>query len=104
MVQRHYLISGHVQGVGYRRFAEREAGALGLRGGARNLVDGRVEVLAAGARESLEKFEAALSRGPAGASVSEIGKRDLTADAIKSVRSLLQTGFVVYRDGEAPWF
>ena len=42
---RKFYISGQVQGVGYRYFAQRAARELGLRGWARNLDDGRVEVL-----------------------------------------------------------
>ena len=42
------VVSGHVQGVGYRYFVREIASAAGLAGSARNLPDGRVEVVAEG--------------------------------------------------------
>ena len=50
------LVGGRVQGVFYRASAAREASALGLEGYARNLPDGRVEVLACGEQESVDTF------------------------------------------------
>ena len=61
---RRFRISGRVQGVGYRAFAARAGRALNLRGGARNLDDGRVEVIASGAVHALDRLEAALGEGP----------------------------------------
>ena len=61
---RRFTISGRVQGVGYRAFAARVARALKLKGGARNLDDGRVEVVASGAAHALDRLEAALGEGP----------------------------------------
>ncbi len=61
---RRYYISGQVQGVGYRYFAQRTARDLGVRGWAHNLDDGRVEVLAIGAPQKLEDFEGELRVGP----------------------------------------
>lgn len=61
---RRFTISGRVQGVGYRAFAARVARALKLRGGARNLDDGRVEVVASGAVHALDRLESALGEGP----------------------------------------
>jgi acylphosphatase len=52
-IARHVLISGRVQGVGYRAWAWRQAAALGLRGWVRNLPDGRVEMIAAGPEDAL---------------------------------------------------
>lgn len=60
----HVLISGRVQGVGYRYFAERWAGELGLTGWVRNLHDGRVEVVAEGPRSKLDEFLGRLKTGP----------------------------------------
>jgi acylphosphatase len=50
------FVSGRVQGVFYRATAAREARSLGLAGYARNLADGRVEVLACGAEPSVDTF------------------------------------------------
>jgi acylphosphatase len=65
------LVSGIVQGVGYRFFTARAARSLGIRGFVRNLPDGRVEVVAAGAEDALLEFEEVLRRGPAGALVND---------------------------------
>lgn len=67
-----YYASGRVQGVGYRFFVLREAEALGITGFARNLPDGRVEVVAEGPEEALVRFEERLRRGPAFATVTSI--------------------------------
>ncbi len=69
-----YLVSGRVQGVGYRYFALREAQALGVAGYARNLADGRVEVVAEASEESLAQFEARLRQGPSFASVQSLDR------------------------------
>jgi acylphosphatase len=55
---------GRVQGVAYRFFAEKYAGRMGISGWARNLPDGRVEVLAEGAGENIEVFLELLREGP----------------------------------------
>jgi acylphosphatase len=68
-MERGYLISGRVQGVGYRYFAQRAARQIGVEGWARNLDDGRVEVHANGTAAQLDEFEARLRKGPAGADV-----------------------------------
>jgi len=72
MVCYRYLISGRVQGVFYRTSAQHQASALGLRGWVRNLVDGRVELLACGDQAMLDKLEKWLKIGPEYAKVSNI--------------------------------
>jgi acylphosphatase len=69
---RRFRVSGRVQGVGYRAFAARAGRALNLSGGARNLDDGRVEVLASGAVHALDRLEAALGEGPSLSRVSHV--------------------------------
>ncbi len=64
LVARRYILSGRVQGVGFRYFAERAARATGVAGWARNLDDGRLEVYASGTRPQLEEFESRLRSGP----------------------------------------
>lgn len=73
---RRYLISGMVQGVGFRYFAMRAAERLKVTGYAKNLPDGRVEVYAIGNKPSLTKFRAELERGPQGALVSSVSEED----------------------------
>ncbi|HKV45814.1 MAG TPA: acylphosphatase [bacterium] len=68
----HIVVTGRVQGVGFRFFTLNRARALGLRGFARNLPNGEVEVLAEGARDALEALLVALRTGPLGATVRGI--------------------------------
>ena len=56
MVTARFLVTGRVQGVGYRAFAWNRALALGLEGYAANLVDGTVEVVARGADPFASSF------------------------------------------------
>ena len=67
-----FLVSGMVQGVGFRWFVARHARALGLVGYARNLPDGRVEVVVSGPEESLPALEQLLLAGPANAQVERV--------------------------------
>jgi acylphosphatase len=69
---RRYFVSGIVQGVGYRFFVQRVAEKLGIGGYARNLFDGRVEVLAVGLAAQLDEMKSALECGPRFSSVSEV--------------------------------
>lgn len=69
---RRFVVSGRVQGVGYRAFAARVARALKIQGGARNLDDGSVEVIASGAVHALDRLEAALGEGPRLARVTRV--------------------------------
>jgi acylphosphatase len=69
---RRLLVSGRVQGVGYRWFALRAAQEIGLVGWVRNLPDGRVEALAEGSDEQLERFVARLRKGPIASKVSAV--------------------------------
>ena len=72
-----FLVAGVVQGVGFRWFVARHARALGLGGYARNLPDGRVEVVACGAGgDALAKLEALLRDGPAHARVERLERED----------------------------
>lgn len=72
IVARRYLISGRVQGVGFRFFAEAQASVEGVHGYVRNLSDGRVEALIEGDQESVDRVERALRHGPAGARVESV--------------------------------
>jgi acylphosphatase len=61
---RRFVVSGRVQGVGYRAFAQYAARAVGVTGWVRNLDDGDVEVHANGMQAQLDDFEARLRQGP----------------------------------------
>jgi acylphosphatase len=72
-----FVVSGLVQGVGFRWFVARHARALGLGGYARNLPDGRVEVVASGTgAEALARLEELLRSGPAHARVDRLERQD----------------------------
>ena len=75
-VARRYLISGRVQGVGFRYFAQRVASRDGIQGWVRNLPDGRVEASAEGEAEAMERFETRLRQGPPGARVEDVEVED----------------------------
>ena len=59
-----FIVSGRVQGVGFRYFVQRKAQALGLAGWVRNLPDGRVEAFIEGSPSHLEQVETLLREGP----------------------------------------
>lgn len=71
-VARRYLVSGQVQGVGFRFFARETAAREGLHGWVRNLPDGRVEAAVEGDTDAIERFERALRHGPRGARVEQL--------------------------------
>ena len=62
--QAHFIVSGFVQGVGYRRFIMHIARKLGLTGWIRNNADGTVEGLVIGAEEAIEQLMEACKKGP----------------------------------------
>ncbi len=66
------VISGRVQGVGFRRWVEREATMRGLFGWVRNLSDGNVEALFAGGAERVRDMVAACHDGPGLARVDKV--------------------------------
>jgi acylphosphatase len=72
MICRRSFVSGRVQGVFYRATCVRKAAALGLTGFARNLPDGRVEVLACGEPAIVEQFVAWLWEGSPASRVTAI--------------------------------
>jgi len=82
------LVAGRVQGVFYRATAARRAQELGLRGYARNLDDGRVEVLVCGNEESVTAFVSWLWIGSSASKVSSVDVSDAAVDALEA-----RTGF-----------
>ena len=76
-VARRYFVSGEVQGVGYRYFAQRVAARHQVVGYVRNLDDGRVEVLAEGSPEGVEGFKHDIAAGPRHARVEQVEELSL---------------------------
>lgn len=76
---RRLLVSGRVQGVGFRWFTRRAAVELGLTGWVRNLPGGDVEVQAAGSPATLARLKQELERGPGGARVSSVREERLAS-------------------------
>lgn len=71
-------------------FVAREAEKLGIGGFARNLFDGRVEILACGTRAQLGALRVALERGPRFSSVSGVREEEATADAKYKSRFVIE--------------
>jgi acylphosphatase len=74
VVARRVLVSGRVQGVGYRDFARRAAVALGLCGWVRNLRDGRVEAFVEGDEDRVRAFLESCRAGPPAALVDRVAE------------------------------
>lgn len=68
------IVTGSVQGVGFRQFVFGRATGLGLRGWVGNLADGSVEVVAQGPCESLMALRDAVQRGPRFARVAQVNE------------------------------
>ncbi|RDJ23154.1 acylphosphatase [Bosea caraganae] len=75
----HLIISGRVQGVGYRQWLCGRALAAGVTGWVRNRADGTVEAVLCGPAESVEALVAAAMAGPPGARVDDIRRREAEA-------------------------
>jgi acylphosphatase len=80
-VARRYVITGRVQGVGFRWFAHDAAAREGVHGWVRNLADGSVEVVAEGEQASVDSLEAAVRRGPSSARVERFDVEEIAPAA-----------------------
>jgi acylphosphatase len=87
-----FYVSGAVQGVGFRFFAENVAARLGVAGYVRNLFDGRVEVYAIGNAAQLGALKSELLRGTRMAAVDQVTEND--ADILREYLN----GFAIERD------
>jgi acylphosphatase len=72
IIARRLLITGRVQGVGFRWFAMERAALEGITGWVRNLPTGQVEVVAEGEADAMERFERAVRQGPPRGRVDEV--------------------------------
>jgi acylphosphatase len=77
---RKYLISGTVQGVGYRYFTQRAAAKMKVGGYVKNLRDGRVEVFVIGTPQQHRELRTLLERGPRFSSVTEVKEEAASHD------------------------
>lgn len=83
-----FFISGKVQGVWYRASTKDQARQLNITGWARNLPDGRVEVLACGSRESLDELYQWLKQGPQLARVTEVSSEEVPWQDLQGFETL----------------
>ena len=90
------LVSGKVQGVGFRNFVAAHAEALGLKGWVRNLRDGRVEILAETSDDELENLKSQVEQGPRRSHVEEISVNEVST-------TIDGDDFHVAEDGGEPW-
>jgi acylphosphatase len=72
LIARRYVVSGRVQGVGFRFFTEAAAMREGVHGWVRNLPNGSVEARIEGDAEAVERVEAAIRRGPSSSRVDDV--------------------------------
>jgi len=82
---RRYIVSGRVQGVGFRWWVRSKAMELGLGGWVRNLPDGRVEVVAGGEDGALAVLEDGLQHGPRYALVEKVENVEIQDDVTSSI-------------------
>jgi acylphosphatase len=72
IVARRYVITGRVQGVGFRYFTEAAAARAGVHGWVQNLSEGSVEAFVEGEQTAVEAVEAALRRGPSSSLIDDV--------------------------------
>jgi len=72
IVQMHVVVKGIVQGVGFRFFVFNHGTRLNLKGWVRNCINGDVEILAEGPRETLKELLGLTSQGPSMAQVVNV--------------------------------
>ena len=86
-----FLVSGRVQGVAFRAYTRQQALALRLRGHALNLRDGRVEVLAVGEADAIDRLGEWLAQGPPLARVDDVQRHEVSAGDLAAI----DEGFLV---------
>ena len=84
MSARRAVVSGRVQGVGFRYFAERAARKAGVCGWVRNLPDGRVETVVEGSDDAVERYLTEIRKGPMGSRVTDVAVEDRQPDNFAS--------------------
>ncbi|MFC5221273.1 acylphosphatase [Bifidobacterium leontopitheci] len=92
----HILVTGLVQGVGFRYFTVMKAGGLKLAGWVRNQYDGSVEVEAQGPRARVAQLISALKQGPRYAQVEQVDVTEIPTQEVKPARHGFPTFGVFY--------
>ena len=92
MIARRCRVSGHVQGVFYRASTKARAEALGVTGYARNLADGRVEVLACGPQDAVEALCRWLWQGSPASNVADVQVEEIAVDSLPAWPADFRTG------------
>lgn len=91
LIARRCFVSGHVQGVFYRASTREKATELGLKGSAINLADGRVEVLAIGREDAVERLIEWLHKGPPAARVTHVDVQTVEVQSLREVPADFRT-------------
>lgn len=86
----HVLVSGQVQGVGFRQMVRQRAEAAGVAGWVRNLRDGRVEAVLTGPPDAVQRILDDIGRGPGGSRVEEVITRPALAEESRAARTPLE--------------
>jgi acylphosphatase len=87
LIARQWVVTGRVQGVGFRAWVQTQARSLGLAGWARNVPDGSVMVAAEGAADVITAFERLLHQGPRHADVRSVTSSAISAGSGESATS-----------------
>lgn len=83
VTEKHLLISGRVQGVGFRYFTRKNAQKIGVTGFVKNLPDGDVEAVFRGTPEQIQQMENLIENGTPGSKVKKIEELELTGEQFK---------------------
>ena len=84
MIARRAVVSGSVQGVGFRFFAERAAREAGVTGWVRNRPDGTVETVVEGEETAVTRYLERLRRGPGGSRVTRLIEEEAPVTGLDS--------------------
>jgi len=84
LIARRAIVSGRVQGVGFRFFAERAASRTGVHGWVRNLPDGSVETVVEGEELAVMRYLDEIRKGPLGGRVTDIRVEERDPERLES--------------------
>ena len=81
----HYVLTGRVQGVGFRNFMVKRANQFGARGWVRNLTSGQLDLIIIGSYDVVERVSRYALSGPIGAKVEHTAKTDIDIENIREL-------------------